>query len=394
MPRPPAASATKNNQKAAMSAPTKTKANQSEAINPVAALLEGTEARPTLSHDEQIERELSLANFISSQKGSRRVQTEAKAAVMVQAVQPPLFMVNSKGEMTGVVTDVPSLTAQSSFDVARWWFRHYLEQTNRPKNTVASYLYDLAAFAEFAGPRTIDKITSSDVSGFLAINPKKSTRKRRLTSLGALFKYLIKVEKVADHDPTDHFYAEFVPLKTPIVLSGPEQEALMEAAQAENSRTYLMVYFLLKLGFTRTELLAVQPENVDISDTANPVVYAFYDDKRWQKKERKLTASPEFAPAFQKYVADFKPGKKLFEMLPQSVNKLVERVAREANINKKVTPQSLRDTFGVEESRSGSNSTRLLQIMGLAPDPRNRMSVERYIKLAFPPNRADPVINL
>jgi integrase/recombinase XerD len=69
-------------------------------------------------------------------------------------------------------------------------------------------------------------------------------------------------------------------------------------------------------------------------------------------------------------------------MLPQSVNKLVERVARDAEINKKVTPQSLRDTYAVESARTGSNSSDLLKILGLAPDPRNRMSVDRYIKLA------------
>ncbi len=69
-------------------------------------------------------------------------------------------------------------------------------------------------------------------------------------------------------------------------------------------------------------------------------------------------------------------------MLPQSVNKLVERVARDAEINKKVTPQSLRDTFAVETAKNGSNSSELLKILGLAPDPRNRMSVDRYTKLA------------
>ena len=33
-------------------------------------------------------------------------------------------------------------------------------------------------------------------------------------------------------------------------------------------------------------------------------------------------------------------------------------------------------------ARSGSNSSELLKILGLAPDPRNRMSVDRYTKLA------------
>jgi integrase/recombinase XerD len=280
-------------------------------------------------------------------------------------------------------TEIPPLSPESPLEVARWWFRSHLEQMNRPRNTISSYMYDLAGFEEFVGDRALADINRDQVNAFLTNSLKKSTRKRRLTSLGTFFKYLINTEKILEKDPTDNFFAEFIPLKTPSVLNVSEQERLLEAASRENIRTYLMIYFMLKLGFTRTELLAIQPEHVDITDPANPIIYVFYEDKRWHKKERKLAASPEFSSSFQSYLSsDFKPSRKLFDMLPQSVNKLVERVTREAGINKKVTPQSLRDTFAVEEARTGANSTKLLLILGLAPDPRNRMSVERYVKLA------------
>lgn len=302
----------------------------------------------------------------------------------VRAVQPQLFSINSKGELVEPV-EIPALTSHSPLDVARWWFRSHLEGLNRPKNTVASYMYDLAGFEEYSGPKALNAVNAGDVAAYLAQSLKKSTRKRRLTSLGAFFKYLIQTEKVLDKDPTDNFFADFIPLKTPVVLDEAEQNALLEAAGRENTRTYMMIYFILKLGFTRTELLAIQPEHVDVTDPAYPQVYVSYDDKRWQKKERKLAAAPEFSPAYSHYIAEFQPARKLFEMLPQSVNKLVERVARDAEINKKVTPQSLRDTFAVEEARNGANTGDLLKILGLAPDPRNRMSVERYIKLAGGP---------
>jgi integrase/recombinase XerD len=300
----------------------------------------------------------------------------------VRAIQPQLFNINSKGDLIQPIAEIPALNSHSNLDVARWWFRSFLEQLNRPKNTIASYMYDLAGFEEFAGSKPLDKVSSADVANFLALSQKKSTRKRRLTSLGAFFKYLIQTEKILDKDPTDNFYADFIPLKTPVVLDPTEQEALLEAARRENSRTFLMVYFMLRLGFTRTELLAIQPEHIDTSDPQQPQIYVSYDDKRWQKKERKLATTAEFTPAFKSYIEEFAPGRKLFEMLPQSVNKLVERVARDAEINKKVTPQSLRDTFAVESAKSGSNSSELLKILGLAPDPRNRMSVDRYTKLA------------
>ncbi|MEI6045163.1 MAG: site-specific integrase [Chloroflexota bacterium] len=301
----------------------------------------------------------------------------------LQALQPPLFSLSNKGDLVHANLEVPALTSSSNLEVARWWFRSYMEQANRPKNTVDSYLYDLLGFEESSGSKNLDQINREDIATYLSQSKKKSTRKRRLTSLGALFKYLIQVEKVLDRDPTDNFYADFVQLKTPIVLDPAEQTLLLETANQENVRTYLMVYFMLRLGFTRTELLAIQPEHVNITDHQNPKVYTYYDDQRWVKKQRELKAEAAFTPAYQRYLVEFEPGQKLFEMLPQSVNKLVERVAREAGINKKVTPQSLRDTFGVEEAKAGGNSNHLLHILGLAPDPRNKMSVDRYVKLAL-----------
>lgn len=312
-------------------------------------------------------------------------QPDPKVAAL-RAIQPPLFSINNKGELVKPNLDIPALTATSTLDIARWWFRSHLEQLNRPKNTIASYMYDLVGFEETSGAKSLDKINKDDVANYLGQSQKKSTRKRRLTSLGAFFKYLIQIEKVIDRDPTDNFYADFVPLKIPTVLNPTEQTTLLEAANHENVRTFLMVYFMLRLGFTRTELLAIQPEHVNLSDPQNPRVYVFYEDQRWSKKQRELKAdATAFTPAFQRYMSEFEPGRKLFEMLPQSVNKLVERVAREANINKKVTPQSLRDTFAVEEAKAGGNVTHLLNILGLAPDPRNKMSVDRYIKLAARP---------
>jgi len=315
----------------------------------------------------------------------RRPRSPDSSVAAMRAIQPPLFSMNNKGELVRPNLDIPALTSNSTFEVARWWFRSHLEQLNRPKNTIASYMYDLMGFEEASGSKSLDKINRDDVATFLGQSQKKSTRKRRLTSLGAFFKYLITTEKVLERDPTDNFYADFIPLKIPNVLDPAEQATLLEAANRENVRTYLMIYFMLRLGFTRTELLAIQPEHVNVSDTQNPKVYVYYDDQRWSKKQRELKAEANFSPAFQLYIAEFGPGRKLFEMLPQSVNKLVERVAREAEINKKVTPQSLRDTFAVEEAKAGGNVVHLLNILGLAPDPRNKMSVERYIKLAARP---------
>lgn len=302
-----------------------------------------------------------------------------------QAMQGQLFTINQRGELEQPVADVPALSPTGSLDVARWWFRRHLEQQRRPINTIDSYMYDLALFQQSLGNKTLDRINSTDIANFLGQANNKSTRKRRLTSLQGLYRYLVNKEKILVKNPADSFFPDYIPLKTPHTLFPQEQEAALDAAFEENPRTYLIIYLLLKLGLTRTELLNLKVDHVDIGDPERPIVYIYYDDRRWQPKERKLAAGPEFTDAFQRYVAEYKPLARMFNLLPQSVNKIVDRIAESAGVNKKVTPQSLRDTFAVEQAKAGADEKKLLQILGLAPDSRNRKSVQRYIKLAAPP---------
>lgn len=312
-------------------------------------------------------------------------QEEENQGHRERLIQAQLFTLSTRGELTQPMADIPALHNACSLDVARWWFRRHLEQQKRPINTIDSYMYDLALFQESIGNKTLDRINTTDIANFLGQANNKSTRKRRLTSLQGMYRYLVDKEKVLPKNPADSFFPDYIPLKTPHTLFPQEQDAILDAAHEENSRTYLITYLLLKLGLTRTELLALKVDHVDISDQANSVVYVYYDEIRWQPKERKLGAGPEFIEAFEGYVADYKPVARMFNLLPQSINKIVDRVAEAAGINKTVTPQSLRDTFAVEQAKAGADEKKLLQILGLAPDSRNRKSVERYIKLAAPP---------
>jgi integrase/recombinase XerD len=320
-------------------------------------------------------------------KPQLKTEAEVVAEKLTQQrpVQAPLFELSGRGEMMQPLADIPALNTGSSLDVGRWWFKRHLEQQQRPINTIDSYMYDLALFQESVGNKTIERINNTDVANFLGQAANKSTRKRRLTSLQGLFRFLVDKEKILQKNPADSFFPDYIPLKTPQTLFPQEQEAMLDAALEENPRTFLIVYLLLKLGLTRTELLALKVDHLDTGDPEKPIVYIYYEDVRQQKKERKLQGDGELTAGFERYVAEYKPVSRLFNMLPQSVNKMVDRVAEAAGISKRVTPQSLRDTFAVEQSKAGADEKKLLEILGLAPDSRNRKSVQRYIKLAAPP---------
>lgn len=299
--------------------------------------------------------------------------------------QPPLFDWNEAGRSRAVVALLPALDAASSLSVARYWYRRHLEQDGFTRNTIESYSYDLALFEAQTGPRPIAAIAPRDIAAFLGNTGKQVTRKRRLTSLAGFFKYLILSAKVLPRDPTAGFFPNFIPLQTPRPLHASEQERLLAAAAADSTRAHAVIWLLLRLGLTRGELLALRREHIDVATPSGPVVYVYYEQPRWAAKERHLATTPAFGALYQRFLAEYEPAGPLFSLAPQSVNKLVDRVAEAADLGRHVKPRQLRDTFAVERAREGADEAMLLALLGLADDPRNRTSVARYMKLAAAP---------
>ena len=299
-------------------------------------------------------------------------------------IQPRLFDEVGRGRHGPTLSSVGALGPHSKLPVARYWYRRHLEQAQHPVNTISSYLYDLSIFEQVVGLKPIDEVTSRDIAHYLGEANSRSTRKRRLTSVSGFFKWLVNSARMLVKDPTESFYPDHIPLKTPRPLFRAEQEALMHSARADSTRSAVMCWLMLNLGLSRGEVLQLRRDHLDLADSEAPLVYVFYDNVRWRDKERKFQATGELIELYEVFEREYEPQDKLFVMLPQSVNKMTERVARNAGISKHVSPQTLRDTYAVEQARAGADEVELLSLLGLADDPRNRMSVRRYIKLASP----------
>lgn len=299
--------------------------------------------------------------------------------------QPALFETGGRARLIGHTGQINDLTPTSSLDIARYWYRRYLEQSGYPRNTVDSYSYDLSILNSMIGSKQINQINSRDVAHYLDASRNRSTRKRRLTSVSSFFRFLIGQAQVLDQDPANTFHPDPIPLKTPKPLFASEQEQMLEAAERDGPRAHMIVWLLLKLGLTRAEVLRLRHQDIDLSDQSESVIYIFYDSPRYAAKERKLAAGTDFSSLYERLIERYGKGERLFEMLPQSVNRLVERVAAAAGITKAVSPQLLRDTFAVNQARNGLDENELMELLGLAKDARNLVSVQRYLKLAQPP---------
>jgi integrase/recombinase XerD len=296
-----------------------------------------------------------------------------------------LFEIGGDARLRGHAGLIAELSPDARLSNARYWYRRYLEQAGYPRNTVNSYSYDLAILESLAGDRRIDEISRREIALYLDASRNPSTRKRRLTSVAGLYRFLITKAQVIENDPTESFYPDHIPLKTPHPLFIEEQERLLDAAEADGPRAHALIWLLLELGLTRAEALRLRHSHVDLSDPEQPVIYVYYDLPRHRGKERRLAAGSGSADIYRRLVERYGRGDRLFPILPQSVNKLVERVAQAAGIDKPVSPQLLRDTFAVNRAREGATEEELLRLLGLANDARNRASVQRYLKLGEPP---------
>ena len=300
--------------------------------------------------------------------------------------QLPLFehLPDHPGDAT-VPTELSELRQGSSLTLARSWFQHDLERKRRPRNTIDSYSYDLMVLEHLIGPKPLNRITGSDIARYLGEASSKTTRKRRLTSARRFFHYLIDEAKVLKFDPTDGFYPHRIPASKPRPLFPNEQETMLAAARADEPWSGVAVWLMMRLGLTRSELLALQRDHIDRTDPARPIVHIYYDDVAKQGKERKLAADDAFSAMYDAFLEARDPQGILFPVGRQAVNGMVERVRRAAGIDKEVTPSILRQTFAIEEARKGANEDRLLALLGLADDPRNRSTVRGYIAHAAPP---------
>jgi integrase/recombinase XerD len=314
----------------------------------------------------------------------RSLLVEEQAAGDMLPDQLELFAPGPGGTFSPLLGGVPTLTPKSGLDLARAWYRRELEQAKRPSNTIESYCYDLMKLEERTGPKPIDRITRSDIAEFLGLANTRVTRKRRLTSVRRFFRFLIDDAKVLTVDPTEGFFPHSIQLRSPIPLFAEEQERLLAAAAGDEPWSLPAIWLMLRLGLSRSELLSLHRDHIDLADPAQPIVYIFYDDVTKRGKERKLAADADFGRLYSAYLDDRSPADLLFPFGFQAVNGMVNRVRESAGIAKKVTPETLRHTFAVERAKDGADEKQLLALLGLADDPRNRESVRRYLKLAEP----------
>ncbi|MGC4376430.1 site-specific tyrosine recombinase XerD [Fictibacillus sp. Mic-4] len=262
-------------------------------------------------------------------------------------------------------------------------FIHYLiVERGLSTNTVESYKRDLTHYIEFLQKvdqiSRINDVQRGNIMGFLIHlkdNGKASaTIARHIASIRAFHQFLLR-EKAAESDPSVHIETPKTERRLPKVLSTKEVEALLDTPERNDAfgiRDKAMLELLYATGIRVSELVNLNLTDVHLS-------MGFVRCLGKGNKERIIPLGRMANEAVELYLNKGRPvlarGKQpeaLFlnhhgnRLSRQGFWKILKQLAQKANINKELTPHTLRHSFATHLLENGADLRAVQEMLGHA----------------------------
>ncbi len=222
--------------------------------------------------------------------------------------------------------------------------------------TVGSYLFFLKPFLE-----SIDKpetITLDQVKDFHASLIDKYGNKSQALAVSSLRFFFSRVV-----NRPEIFVELKVPKKEktlPSVLALQEVKALIDSAQHAKSK--LIIKMLYASGLRVSELANLTPKDLDFQDNTGWV------RKGKGKKDRLFRIGDSISKQLQKLLSKNPDYQYVFSkskpMSARNIQLIVKNAAKNAGINKRVSPHTLRHSFATHLLDSGENLLVIQQLLG------------------------------
>lgn len=271
------------------------------------------------------------------------------------------------------------LTPQTTLASAIASWQAFLVDQGRSPNTIKAFLSDVRLLTTFLEPDiALGKITTSDLNRYFEWMEKErdvpcspKTLARRITATKSLFRWLHQYG-VLIVDPAEKVAQRSAISPLPTVLTRDEYDAVLLAAdrhrrgQKPDARPYTLVYLLLTTGIKKSETLGINLEHIDLEAPNGPEVFIKYATPANRYKERKLPLAEDWVPAYQEYLAQYKPTEKLFPWSPRRLEYLLEDIGNEAALTKHLSFDMCRWTFALMDFRAGEEPDKIRQKLGVS----------------------------
>ncbi len=266
-----------------------------------------------------------------------------------------------------------------SFEEYLRLFMKYLEVDKRAsENTRQAYKRDVQEFARELEERGIGvtEATSTEVVGYLlrlkSSGKSASTSNRKVASLRAFYGYLRKTGAVSD-DPTANIKSPKVERREIEYLTIEEVDKLLSLPDDSplGKRDRALLEILYATGIRVSEIV-----NANVSDVN--LRMGFITCSGEHGTARIIPMGRPARAAAEEYIYDVRPqmvGKDSEEralfvnysgerMTRQGLWKVIKKYAKDAGIENKITPQTLRNSFAVHMIQNGADLKSLQELMG------------------------------
>lgn len=260
-------------------------------------------------------------------------------------------------------------------------FESYLrDEKNASSNTLSSYMRDirqLAEYLEMRGGIPIVSATEKDLEGYiehLRENGKSvATVSRNIASIKNLYSYL-GIHQIIRQSPATKLTAEKSVQKLPQILSSQEVNLLLDQPKCIDAKGYrdkAMLELLYATGMRVTELIDLNVEDINLS----AAVVRCHS----RNKERVIPIYPAAVKALDDYIRLVRPqmladptDPTLFvnvggeRMSRQGFWKIIKYYQKKANIDKDITPHTLRHSFAAHLLENGADIHDIQEMLGHA----------------------------
>mgnify|MGYP003462591466 CR=1 FL=1 len=263
-------------------------------------------------------------------------------------------------------------------------FIHYLTiEKGLAKNTLVSYERDLKSYMKYISKveqiQNWNDVRRMNIVHFLAKlkedGKSSKTIARHIASIRSFHQFLLR-DKQCEQDPTVHIDSPQPERTLPKVLSMEEVEAFMESPKGSDEfalRNQAMLEIMYATGMRVSELISL-----DVGDVHSAMGFVRCIGKG--NKERIIPIGQTALDAVEKYLLKGRPlfvskkqksdalflnhhGKRLSR---QGFWKILKKLAQEANIQKELTPHTLRHSFATHLLMNGADLRSVQEMLGHA----------------------------
>lgn len=274
---------------------------------------------------------------------------------------------------------------QSIFEKYVREFLEYLEvERGRSVKTVRNYDFYLRRFGDWAGfphPSKIDQdlihkyrlYLNREIEGRDEPNLKKSTQNYHLIALRTFLRYLTRRD-----------IKTMSPDKIELSKQGTRQVEFLEEDELRRifgalhdtggiigRRDRAIVRMLFSTGLRVSELANLKIENINLrrdeftvkgKGSKHRIVFLSDDAKKVTKEylEARADTSPYLFVGHDRA----KNSREVTPLSPRSIQRIMEKYAKEAGITKKITPHTLRHTFATDLLRNGADIRSVQSMLG------------------------------